>query len=174
MTSKIEKIKINFGNKEVSAHKLTIASEIPIDIETAWKKVTTSTLLEFVAKGKIKFIPSGGKFPEIWEEDMTVTSKMIIYGFIPFAGLHTLHFTKIDKESKILETKEKDSFAKVWNHKISMRSLGENSIYYEDEIVIYGGILTGFFSWWAKLFYKHRQKRWQLLAKKEFKLYNEN
>lgn len=174
MTSKTEKIKILFGNKEVTAHKLTVTSEIPIDIKSAWEKVNKSALLEFVAKGKIKFIPTDGKFPEIWKQGMTVTTKMIVYGFIPFGGLHTLYFAKIDNEIKILETKEKDRFAKVWNHKISMRSIGENSIYYEDEIVIYAGILTGFISWWAKSFYIHRQKRWQLLAKNEYKLNIEN
>lgn len=174
MTSKTENIKIHFGNKEVTAHTLTVTSEIPINIETAWKKVNTSSLLEFVAKGKIKFIPTDGKFPEIWKEGMTVTTKMIVYGFIPFGGLHTIHFSKVDKESKIQESKEKDSFAKVWNHKITMKSLGDDSIYYEDQIVIYAGILTGFITWWAKSFYKHRQKRWQLLAKKEFEINIEN
>ncbi|MCK0161665.1 hypothetical protein [Allomuricauda sp. F6463D] len=174
MTSKIEKIKIPLDNKEINAHKLTVASEIPINIEIAWKKVTTSALLEFVAKGKIKFIPTAGKFPEKWKQGMTVTTKMIAYGFIPFGGLHTLYFSKIDEEIKVMETKEKDIFAKVWNHKISMKSTGENSIYYKDEIIIYGGVLTGFISWWAKSFYKHRQKRWQLLAKNKLKLNNEN
>lgn len=173
MTSKIEKIKINFGNKEVTAHKLTVTSDIPINIESAWKKVKKSALLEFVSKGKIKFIPTDGKFPAIWEQGMTVKTKMIAYGCIPLGGLHTLSFVKIDKETKILETQEKDSFAKVWNHKISMRSIGENSIYYKDEIVIYGGILTKFISWWAKSFCMHRQKRWQLLAKNAYKLNND-
>ncbi|MBZ0246287.1 MAG: hypothetical protein K8H85_10095 [Cyclobacteriaceae bacterium] len=170
MISKIEKIKITFRNQEVTAHKLTVTSIIPIDIETAWEKVNKSALLELVSKGKIKFIPTEGKFPEIWELGMTVTTKMIAYGFIPFGGLHTIHFTKIDKEHKTLETEENDTFAKVWNHRISMKSLGDNTIAYEDEIIIYGGILTGFISWWAKSFYKHRQKRWKLLADNKIKL----
>lgn len=173
MISKIEKIKIPFGNKEVTAHKLTVTSKISIDIETAWEQATKSALLELVSKGKIKFLPTEGKFPEIWELGMTVTTKMVAYGFIPFGGLHTIHFAKIDKENKILETEENDTFAKVWNHKISMSSIGDNSKAYEDEIIIYGGILTGFTSWWAKSFYKHRQKRWKLLADNKIKLKDE-
>jgi hypothetical protein len=136
VNSSIENIELNLNGKSVKGKKLTVSSELNIDINNAWNEVQKSSLLEFVAKGKIKFIPSVGKFPEKWEEDLTVTTKMIAYGFIPFGGVHTLHFAKINKEDKILETKEKDSFAKVWNHKISMKSIGENSIYYEDEIVI--------------------------------------
>lgn len=171
MTSKIEKVKIRFGNKEVTAHRLTVASKLPMDIETAWRKVNTSALLEFVSKGKIKFIPTGGKFPAIWEEGMTVTTKMMAYGFVPFGGLHTLLFAKIDQDGKTMVTEEKDDFAKVWNHKISMRALEGSAIYYEDEIVIYGGVLTRFISWWANSFYKHRQRRWYLIAEQSKKLH---
>jgi len=160
------KNKIPFEGKEVVGRRLTVASEIPIALETAWEKVTTSALLEFVAKGKIRFVPTTGEFPERWIEGSTVTTKMIAYGFIRFGGLHTLHFERIDHVNKVMQTKERDNFAKVWDHRIAMKSLGINSIYYKDEIIIYGGILTGFISWWAKSFYRHRQQRWQLVAER--------
>ena len=48
MTTKTEKIKIDYKGKQVSAHKLTVNSEIPIDIDIAWSKVQTSALLNFV------------------------------------------------------------------------------------------------------------------------------
>ncbi len=162
--SSITKIKINFKGREVTAHKLTVASEIPMDIETAWAKVLTSALLNFVVKGKVTFNPTGGKFPERWEEGSTVTTKMKIYGFIPMGGLHTLFFEKIDNINKVLQTREWDNSAQVWDHNISMKKISINSIYYKDEVIIYAGMMTGFISFWAKSFYTHRQKRWQLLA----------
>jgi hypothetical protein len=165
--SKIEKVVIKYKGKQVSARKLTISSEIPLDIETAWTKVRTSALLNFVAYGKVKFKPTGGQFPEIWKEGDTVSTKTIVYGFVPFGGLHSLYFEKIDQENKILQTREWDNSAKVWDHKISLKKLTDTTIIYEDEIVIYGGILTGFITSWAKSFYKHRQKRWQLVAKEK-------
>lgn len=91
---------------------------------------------------------------------------MVVYGFVPFGGLHSLYFEKIDDENKILQTKEWHNSAKVWNHKISLIKLSDKSIMYEDEIIIYGGILTTFIVWWAKSFYRHRQKRWQLVDKR--------
>ena len=164
MTTKVEKIDINYKEKQVTARKLIVVSEIPIDIDSAWKIVQTSALLNFVAKGKVKFKPTSGQFPEIWNEGDTVSAKMFVYGFVPFGGLHSLYFKRIDKENKILQTREWDNSAKVWNHKISLKKLTNTSIIYEDEIIIYGGILTGFITSWAKSFYKHRQKRWQLVA----------
>jgi hypothetical protein len=162
--AKIKKVKIDYQGKQVTANKLTVSSEIQIDIDTAWRKVQTSALLNFVTQGKVKFKPSGGQFPETWKEGETVSTKMFVYGFVPFGGLHSLCFEKIDKASKTLQTKEWDDSAKVWNHKITLAKLTDTTIMYEDDIIIYGGVLTGFITWWAKSFYKHRQKRWKLVA----------
>ncbi len=164
MTTKTKKIKIDYEGKQVTARKLTVSSEIIIDIDTAWSKVKTSGLLNFVADGKVKFKPTSGQFPKLWKENDTVSTKMLVYGFVPFGGIHLLYFDKIDEENKILKTLEWDNSAKVWNHKISLKKLTDETITYEDEIVIYGGLLTGFITYWAKSFYKHRQKRWQLVA----------
>ncbi|MBC8151720.1 MAG: hypothetical protein H7Z72_02300 [Bacteroidetes bacterium] len=152
MTTKIERIKINYRGKEVIAHKLTVSSIILIDIDTAWRKVQTSALLIFVANGMVKFKPTDGRFPKTWKEGDTVSTRMLVYGFLPFGGLHSLYFEKIDSVNKILQTREWDNFAKIWNHKILLKKLTDTTIYYEDEIVIYGGILTGFISFWQSYF----------------------
>lgn len=164
MKANIEKIKIDYKGREVTAHKLTVSSQIPVNINTAWEKVQTSALLEFVAKGKLRFKPLDDKFPEIWKQGSPVKTMMYLYGVIPFGGVHTLIIEKIDHKNKVIQSKEWDDSAKVWNHRISMKKLGDSSIHYEDEIIIYGGLLTGIISLWARSFYKHRQKRWQLVA----------
>ncbi|MBU1822346.1 MAG: hypothetical protein KKG00_12665 [Bacteroidetes bacterium] len=165
MTTEVEKLQIDYKGRQVKARKLTVASEIAIDMDKAWTRVQTSALLNFVANGKVKFKPTGGHFPKIWQEGDTVSTKMLVYGFIPFGGLHSLYFEKIDNEEKVLQTREWDTAAKVWNHKISFTQLTDTTITYKDEIVIYGGVLTGYITSWAKSFYKHRQKRWQLIAR---------
>ena len=165
MTTISDKINIDYKGKQVTARKLIVVSQIPIDIDTAWSKVQTSALLNFVADGKVKFKPTGGHFPEIWKEGDTISTKMLVYGFVPFGGLHSLYFEKVDNVNKVLQTREWDNSAKIWDHKISLKKLNDKSIIYEDEIIIYGGIMTDFITFWAKSFYKHRQKRWQLVAK---------
>ncbi len=165
MKTEIEKVQINYQGKLVTARKLIVTSEIPININDAWQIVKTSKLLKFVSSRKIKFKPIGGSFPEIWQQDKTVSTKMLLFGFIPFGGIHSLYFEKIDNENKVLQTREKDDSAKVWDHKISLIELTENKIIYQDLIIIYGGLLTFIITLWAKSFYKHRQNRWQIVAK---------
>lgn len=165
MKTEIEKVQINYQGKLVTARKLIVISEIQININDAWQIVKTSKLLKFVSNGKIKFKPISGSFPEIWQQDKTVSTKMLLFGFIPFGGIHSLYFKKIDNENKVLQTREKDDSAKVWDHKISLIELTENKIIYQDLIIIYGGLLTFIITLWAKSFYKHRQKRWQIVAK---------
>ena len=165
MKTEIEKVQINYQGKLVNARKLIVTSEIPININDAWQIVKTSKLLKFVSSGKIKFKPISGSFPEIWQQDKTVSTKMLLFGFIPFGGIHSLYFEKIDNENKVLQTREKDDSAKVWDHKISLIELTENKIIYQDLIIIYGGLLTFIITLWAKSFYKYRQNRWQIVAK---------
>ncbi len=162
--AKVEKINIDYQGKIVNAQKLTISSEISINIDKAWEKLQTSALLEFVTKGKVTFKPINGHFPITWSQSSTVSTKMFIYGIIPFGGTHTLFFEKVDSINKILQTKEWDNAAKIWNHTISLKKLNDNAINYTDEIVIYGGFLTAFIVAWAKSFYIHRQKRWHFVA----------
>ncbi len=70
---------------------------------------------------------------------------------------------KIDDENMTVSSKEKDRFAKVWNHNIFIKEIDKETIEYTDEITIYGSIFTSFIVGFAKSFYKHRQQRWQLV-----------
>ena len=159
-----DRIKIIYQNKEVIASKLSVQSVIPMSIENAWDNVTKSDLLVFLAKGKVTFNPVNGRFPVIWKEGEFVKTRMMLFGLIPFGGIHTLYFKKIDPLNHIIQTEENDDASKVWNHKISLGKLDKNFIIYEDEVIIYGGILTSVITAWAKSFYIHRQKRWLLVA----------
>ena len=117
--------------------------------------------MEFVTKGKVKFKPIDGKFPTIWTQGSSVQTRMLLYGWLPFGGVHTLYFERIDDKQKVLATKESDAICKVWNHTIAIEKADEKNIYYKDEIVIYAGILSRMVVWWAKQFYIYRQKRWK-------------
>ena len=167
--AKVESIIIDYNGSKVKAKKLTVHSEIHISIDTAWKNVKTPALLKFVAKGMMKFKSVDGPLPKQWEVGKTYGIKTRVFGLILFGGIHYLFIEKIDDNNFVLSTKEWDSGAKVWNHAITMRDLGNGKIYYEDSITIYGGILTGFITSFAKKFYKYRQKRWQIVASKNLK-----
>jgi hypothetical protein len=163
---KVEKIEIAYHNEKVKAKRLTVSSEIPMDLASAWANVKTPALLQFVAKGMITFKPVGEAFPKQWGLGQTYAIKMRVFGFLPFGGTHYLFVEKIDTITHTIATKEWDKGAKVWNHDIVMTDLGNGKIYYEDAITIYGGGMTGFITAFAKKFYTHRQLRWQMVATK--------
>jgi hypothetical protein len=167
--AKVESVIIDYNDSKVKAKKLIVHSEIPMEIENAWENVKTPALLEFVAKGMIKFKSVNGDFPKQWEVGKTYGAKMRVFGFIPFGGVHYLSINKIENENYTISTNEWDKDAKVWNHDVVMRDLGNGRIYYEDAITIYGGMMTGFITSFAKRFYKHRQKRWQIVAQENLK-----
>ncbi len=166
---KVEPAFIEYNQKTVKAKRLIVSSEIPMHIDSAWASVRTPALLQFVAKGMIRFEPVEGDFPKQWQEGETYSVKMHLFGFLPFGGTHFLFVEKIDDTKYEIATREWDKAAKVWNHKILMRSLGNQKLYYEDSITIYGGIMTGFITSFAKRFYLHRQKKWQIVAKENLK-----
>lgn len=166
---KVEPIIIDYNGGKVRAKKLTVHSENSIGIDTAWENVKTPALLEFVAKGMIKFKSVNGGFPKQWEVGQIYGFKSRVFGIIPFGGIHYLFVEKIDDSNYMLSTKEWDSGVKVWNHLITIRKLDDGKIYYEDSITIYSGIMTLFITSFAKRFYKHRQKRWQIVAKENLK-----
>lgn len=56
---------------------------------------------------------------------------------------------------------------------MKLQDLGNEMIDYEDSIVIYGEPLTGVITSFAKMFYKHRQKRCQIVDKKGLKFREE-
>ena len=164
-TVKVDDVTINYKGKSVKAKKLVVTSTIPMPIDSAWNNVKTSDLLIFVTKGFAKMKPTGGAFPKHWIEHDTASTRTRVFGFIPFGGMRHLYFETISDEDYIIQTREWDNGAKVWDHKIQLAPTENNATFYIDEIVIYGGKLTGLITAFAKRFYQHRQKRWQIVAK---------
>jgi hypothetical protein len=134
-------------------------------MDTAWANVKTPSLLQYVSTGMIRFKPTGAGFPPVWQQGEIYTTRMRIFGFIPFGGEHYLEVIEIDEASHSIKTREWDRRAKVWNHTIILKEHPDEGIYYTDEIEIYGGRMTGLITWFAKRFYIHRQKRWNKVAR---------
>lgn len=161
----VERIFLEYKGKRVKGRRLLVSTVLPINIEKAWENVQTPELLQFVAQGMITFKPVDGTFPRKWEVGKTYGAKMLIFGWIPFGGVHYLHILTVDPTNFRITTKEWDSSAKVWNHEVRMNPIAKDVIRYEDVIDIYGGFMTGFITAFAKRFYRHRQKRWQIVAR---------
>ena len=72
---------------------------------------------------------------------------------------------KIDHIDKILRSQESNDLIQIWNHDLIVQK--ENDLTkYTDRIDIEAGFLTSFVCIFAKCFYRHRQRRWNLLIDK--------
>ena len=165
--AQVERVGITYKGKKVNARQLTVCSEIPMALDKAWANVKTPSLLAFVAKGMIRFKAVEGEFPRQWETGQTYGLKMWVFGCVPFGGVHYLQVETLDEARYTIVTKEWDQAAKVWNHAITMEDIGHGRIRYADSITIYGGAMTGLITAFAKRFYIHRQKRWQVVAREK-------
>jgi hypothetical protein len=63
-TTKVESMIFEYKGKAVKAKKLTVNSQIAMDIDHAWNNLKTPELLQFVAKGMIRFKSTAGGFPK--------------------------------------------------------------------------------------------------------------
>jgi len=168
-TVEVEPVSIDYQGKTVKAKKLVVRSEIPMPIEQVWNILMTAELLDYVTKGFLRMKPIGGPFPESWPELDTVHTKIRVFGFIPFGGTHSLFFEEICGDSYVLQTREKNNRAKIWDHRITLEPASNQATLYTDEVIIYGKGMTGLITAFAKQFYQHRQKRWQTVAKENWR-----
>jgi len=160
----MEKVLLKYNNEKVKKGiKIIISSTLYNSAEKIWNKLLNIETLIEICKPMATFKSKLNEKEMKWEINKGYIFKLFIYGFIPF-GDHKIILKKLDKENKIILSNEYNKIVKIWNHLIIMENLGENEIKYTDEVEIYAGIFTLFTAIWAKLFYKHRQKKWKRIS----------
>lgn len=140
-----------------------VKSDLPIPAEVAWQLVKLSQTLVFVTRGIMGF--RSGDFPAIWQEGQLVTTRLYAFGLVPL-WMHALKFERIDDVRMELATSESGGVISVWNHLIDVEEESSTTCRYSDKVEIKAGLLTPFVWLFAQLFYRFRQRRWRLLAKK--------
>ena len=139
----IQKVKlITREGKKVMGYRVTVTSDFHSNIENIWDKIQDIDTLR-----EICFI-----------------FKMYLHGFLP-VGRHTINVVKMDKTSREIDTKEYDNTVVIWNHYIKMEEISQQVTRYTDTVDLYAGCLTSIAAWWTLKFYKHRQRKWQKIAK---------
>ena len=161
----MEKVLLKNNNGKVkNGLKIRISRILFNTSEKIWEKlINVETLIE-ICKPMARFKLISKENEVKWETSKEYIFKLYIYGFIPF-GKHKIFLEKVDKGNKIIQSKECNKIVSIWDHKIIMEQNGENTIEYTDEVDIYAGIITIFVALWAKMFYKHRQRKWEKISK---------
>jgi hypothetical protein len=78
---------------------------------------------------------------------------------------HTIYIEEIDQKNYQIKSREHDPLITRWDHLISIEPLDDNQSIYRDTIDIDAGSLTLVVRAWANWFYRHRQRRWRVLAR---------
>lgn len=147
--------------------RVHVESTLPCDADDAWAEVQTSRLLEEVASPIVKFRPAPGykNIPARWTNLATTAVKARLFGFIPW-GTRWMTFERVDARRRTIQTREHDALVAKWDHLIEVKPLADGTCRYTDDIEIKAGVLTPAVWLFAQAFYRHRQRRWQNVARR--------
>lgn len=144
-----------------------VSTTLPCSVEEAIKQIKTPRLLLFVAHPLVQFTPvDPPAFPEAWSEG-TYWVKLKLFGVVPFGRQAVVVSYPEAEEGFALRDNGHSTFIKTWDHLITVTACALGT-YYEDRINISAGALTPFVWLFAWIFYRHRQRRWHHLARRQF------
>ncbi len=146
-----------------------ISSQLHCTESELWGNISKQESLKFIAAPILTFIPAGtGACNNRWEVGQVYSFKLYFLTFIPL-GLHTIKIINVDYNQNSISSHESGLLTPVWNHKISFKEITPGLVNYSDEIEIRAGWLTPFICLFAHVFYRHRQRRWQILLENKRK-----
>ena len=147
---------------------LTVHIECVLDCpaEKVWQEVQQSALLLEVVEPLAHIKPvDSAKFPQAWIEGETVRCKSYLFGVIPL-GTRTIRLERIDQAAHEIQSRERDQLIDRWDHLIRVAATRDGRTRYSDEIVIEAGVATRLVWLFAHLLYRHRQRKWQHVARR--------
>jgi hypothetical protein len=148
--------------------RVVVSTILSCSANLAWAEVQSSRLLCEVAWPLVTFRPvDGATFPERWQAGMEVRCRSRLLGILPLGARH-LRFDEVDDKARTIRTHEHDALVQRWDHVIRVDAVSDDSgrTLYSDEIEIQAGALTPLVALFARVFYRHRQRRWRRVAKR--------
>jgi len=143
---------------------IEISTVLEAPPKTIQDHVWRSALLHYVTKGVLRFKPlDPPEFPERWAPGR-YKAAMLWKGFLPI-GWQSIGIEPqpLKGDTWSLRDNGHGMLIKVWDHMIEVRPHARGS-FYIDRISVDAGVLTPFVAIFARLFYRHRQKRWRRLV----------
>ena len=146
--------------------RVYVESLLPCNADAAWAEVQKSTLLLEVIQPLAFVRPLEGEtFPDEWTVGTTVRCRTVLLGLFPL-GIRSIFFEKIDASTRVIQSREFDALVRTWDHKIEVDPVSASECRYSDEIEVEAGVLTPLVWLFAQVFYRHRQRRWQRVARR--------
>ena len=151
---------------------IELSCNLPCAPERCFAKVLTPRLLRYVSSPLVTFKAiDPPALPDQWSEAKYLVG-IRLFGWIPF-GRQTIRISlgqRSGEASKFYaELRDNGSSALVskWDHRITVTSAA-GGCRYTDTIEVQAGVMTPLVSAFARMFYRHRQRRWQRLVRQGF------
>lgn len=144
------------------------SSVFPAAKDEIFRRLQKLKTLQYIAHPYATFKSVDDTEELTWQEDSAFAFHFKLFALIPF-GVHTIKVIQFDIEKGIY-TQEGNKHVPVWNHKIILEKIDENTTKYTDIVEIQAGWKTLFVYLWANSFYAHRQRKWKRLLKRKIEL----
>ena len=144
------------------------SSVFPAAKDEIFRRLQKLKTLQYIAHPYATFKSVDDTEELTWQEDSAFAFHFKLFTQIPF-GVHTIKVRQFDIEKGIY-TQEGNKHVPVWNHKIILEKIDENTTKYTDIVEIQAGWKTLFVYLWANCFYAHRQRKWKRLLKRKIEL----
>lgn len=144
--------------------KVIVKSLLPCSAELVWNELQKSSLLIEVTWPIVVFTPISPKaIPLRWKQGTSVCIRCRLFGLFSISP-HVILFERIDHARKELQSRERDSMIRKWDHLVRVEVVDDNTARYTDEIEVNAGILTIPVALFVQCFYRYRQRRWLNVA----------
>ena len=143
-------------------------SVFPAAKDEIFRRLQKLKTLQYIAHPYATFKSVDDTEELTWQKDSAFAFHFKLFALIPF-GVHTIKVIQFDIEKGIY-TQEGNKHVPVWNHKIILEKIDENTTKYTDIVEIQAGWKTLFVYLWANSFYAHRQRKWKRLLKRKIEL----
>lgn len=140
---------------------LRVTTISPSSVSDIWDRLQHLKTLQYVAAPYADFVPAEGT-AFLWQKGKVFKFYLKVFRMIPF-GVHTIEVVEWDRVALSIYTNEWNDRVAIWNHRILLKELDENTTEYTDEVEIGAGWKTTFVYFWSYLFYRHRQRKWRKL-----------
>lgn len=144
------------------------SSVFPAAKDEIFRRLQKLKTLQYIAHPYATFKSVDDTEELTWQEDSAFAFHFKLFALIPF-GVHTIKVIQFDIEKGIY-TQEGNKHVPIWNHKIILEKIDENTTKYTDIVEIQAGWKTLFVYLWANCFYAHRQRKWKRLLKRKIEL----
>ena len=140
-----------------------VTTELGAPADVVWAALKTPHAFVHVAGGMLRY-PVAERLDRPWRVGDRIRGWTFLFGFLPFSR-HQLAIDAIDEEGLTVVSNERGGIVRRWCHWLELTPTGERTCRYEDRVELDAGPLSGLVAAFAKVFYRHRQRRWRALAR---------